>query len=59
MPTPNNNTLLHLYRAFLGTQSALHRMGGGGGGDLLNHHQLLAIAIILLLMTGFVTDHWL
>ncbi len=34
----NNNNLLHLYSAFLGTQSALHRRGGGGG-DLLNHHQ--------------------
>ncbi len=28
----NNNNLLHLYSAFLGTQSALHRRGGGGGG---------------------------
>ncbi len=26
--TLNNNNLLHLYSAFLGTQSALHRMGG-------------------------------
>ncbi len=33
----NNNNLLHLYSAFLGTQSALHRRG-----DLLNHHQCAA-----------------
>ncbi len=26
----NNNNLLHLYSAFLGTQSALHSKGGGG-----------------------------
>ncbi len=30
-------TMLHLYSAFLGTQSALHRRGG-----LLNHHQCAA-----------------
>ncbi len=33
----NNNNLLHLYSAFLGTQSALHR-----GGGFLNHHQCAA-----------------
>jgi len=34
--TPNNNNnSLHLYSAFLGTQSALHREG-----NLLNHHQM-------------------
>ncbi len=26
----NNNNLLHLYSAFLGSQSALYRRGGGG-----------------------------
>ncbi|XDV43040.1 hypothetical protein PO909_011592 [Leuciscus waleckii] len=33
----NNNNLLHLYSAFLGTQSTLH-----GRGNLLNHHQCAA-----------------
>ncbi len=33
----NNNNSLHLYSAFLGTQSALHRRG-----NLLNHHQCVA-----------------
>ncbi len=33
----NNNNLLHLYSAFLGTQSALH-----GRGNLLYHHQCAA-----------------
>ncbi len=33
----NNNNLLHLYSAFLGTQSALHRRG-----NLLIHHQCAA-----------------
>ncbi len=36
----NNNNSLHLYSAFLGTQSALHWRGGGGG--LLNYHQCAA-----------------
>ncbi len=26
----NNNNFVHLYSAFLGTQSALHSKGGGG-----------------------------
>ncbi len=34
----NNNNLLHLFSAFLGTQSALHRREG----ILLNHHQCAA-----------------
>ncbi len=34
----NNNIFLHLYSAFLGTQSTLHRRGGG----LLNLHQCAA-----------------
>ncbi len=41
----NTNNSLHLYSAFLGTQSALHSKGGGGGGGggcLLNHHQCAA-----------------
>ncbi len=35
--TDHNNNLLHLYSAFLGTQSALHRRR-----NLLKHHQCAA-----------------
>jgi len=38
----NNNSTLHLYCAFLSTQSALHREG-----NLLNHHQCAASTWIM------------
>jgi len=50
----NNNNLLHLYSAFLDTQSASHREG-----NLLNHHQCAASTWIMRRQPYCATTHQL
>ncbi len=59
----NNNNLLHLYNAFLGTQSALHERRRGGGGSpepppMCSIHLDDAMAAILHQNTHHTPVYW-